>query len=113
MVSNCNSSKTCRLCHHKHHQSICNRQEDNPQNNRGQPSQSMVAQDGANVQEKTTHQNTAITGQTVTAQAKTKGTVLLQTARAIATNSSNCMSTPVRILFDSGSQRTYVTEEVR
>ena len=38
--------------------------------------------------------------------------MLLQTARAVATNDQAKLSTRVRILFDSGSQRSYVTEQV-
>ena len=38
--------------------------------------------------------------------------MLLQTARAIATNNDTNSTTQVRILFDSGSQRSYVTERV-
>ena len=44
---------------------------------------------------------------TITATRLIKGTVLLQTPRAIAT--SNGKSTPVRVLFDAGSQTSYPT----
>jgi hypothetical protein len=47
---------------------------------------------------------------TITATRLSKGTVLLQTARAIAT--SNGKSAPVRVLFDAGSQRSYVSNAV-
>ena len=40
-------------------------------------------------------------------------TVLLQTAQAIALNPENGRSQLVRILFDNGSQRSYVTDELR
>jgi len=38
---------------------------------------------------------------------------LLQTAQAIATNNCSQLSRPVRILFDNGSQRSYITENLR
>ena len=38
--------------------------------------------------------------------------MLLQTARAITTNDQAKLSTRVRILLDSASQRSYVTEQV-
>ena len=38
--------------------------------------------------------------------------MLLQTAKAVPTNDQAKLSTRVRILFDSGSQRSYVTEQV-
>ncbi len=40
-----------------------------------------------------------------------KGTVLLQTARAVARDGKK--SIPVRVLFDTGSQRTYITNSVQ
>ena len=39
--------------------------------------------------------------------------MLLQTARAVALDDTGKISTPVRILFDTGSQRSYVTESLR
>src|SRR6056300_1957220 len=77
----CLQRKTCRLCKQRHHQSIC-------QNNQQSPSPPTQV-----------HQNTAI-GESVHTTT-TKGAVLLQTARAVATNPKNGLSTPVRILFDS------------
>ena len=53
-----------------------------------------------------------LTGSAVTAMSsnKTRGNVLLQTATAIATSEENTKSSKVRILFDSESQRSYVTD---
>lgn len=45
--------------------------------------------------------------------AKNGKTVLLQTAQGIALNPDNGRSQPVRILFDNGSQRSYVADELR
>ena len=42
-----------------------------------------------------------------------KGTVCLQTARTTATNSDGSKSTTIRILFNSGSQRSYVSNRVK
>ena len=44
---------------------------------------------------------------------KSKGCVLLQTATAVAINEDQSKSTTVRVLFDSGSQRSYITDGVR
>ena len=49
-------------------------------------------------------------GETRTLTRVCKSSVLLQTARAVATNGSR--SKPVRILFDTGSQRSYVTNDL-
>lgn len=40
-------------------------------------------------------------------------TVLLQTAQAVTLHKTGKISTPVRILFDTGSQRSYVTENLQ
>ena len=50
---------------------------------------------------------------TTTASSGTKGTVLLQTASAIARNEDGTKSTRVKILFDNGSQRSYVTDNLK
>jgi hypothetical protein len=48
--------------------------------------------------------------QSTTTSANAKGQVMLQTATAIATNEDGSKSTKVKILFDSGSQRSYITD---
>ena len=50
---------------------------------------------------------------TTTASSGSKGTVLLQTASAIARNEDSTKSTRVKILFDNGSQRSYVTDNLK
>ena len=87
-VSNCQNFKCCRHCKQRHHQSICG--------NLISPSFN---------QEKGEDSNEAKTESkriTTTSNMANKGTVLLQTARTTATNSDG----RVRILFDSGSQRS-------
>ena len=55
---------------------------------------------------------TSATSTTINANIQQPKTVLLQTARAVALKKGK-ISTPVRILFDTGSQRTYVTENLQ
>ena len=50
---------------------------------------------------------------TTTASSGSKGTVLLQTASVIARNEDSTKSTRVKILFDNGSQRSYVTDNLK
>lgn len=109
-VADCRSTKMCRLCKAKHHQSICDKRESKtmPSRDDEMPPISSPRSNDQNV-----HQHITVSGHSVTAQAKSKTTVLLQTARATAINPSNGQSTSVRILFDSGSQRTYVTDDIR
>ncbi|PFX25822.1 hypothetical protein AWC38_SpisGene9512 [Stylophora pistillata] len=58
---------------------------------------------------------TPFLGSTVTATStpRARGSILLQTATAIATNEDRSKSIPVRILFDIGSQRSYVTDHIK
>ena len=48
---------------------------------------------------------------TATAALRKRGTVLLQTATTVATNEDGTKMTKARILFDSGSHRSYVTND--
>jgi len=50
---------------------------------------------------------------TATSTSGGKGTVFLQAARAVASNEGGTKSWQVRILFDNGSQRSYVTSNVK
>ena len=95
----CQSTKTCRNCHRKHHQSICDSLP-----NSARPSV-------ANQQKDDSINTTNAT--TTTAQSKEeRKTVLLQTAQAIAGNTVSHKETVVRVLFDGGSQRSYITEHL-
>ena len=87
----CANTKTCRHCQGKHHQSIC--------------SQNQKVDDVKPTEKE--EQKVKTKEPTTTATRICKGTVLLQTARANATNGAR--STPVRVLFDTGSQRSYIT----
>ncbi len=42
-----------------------------------------------------------------------KSSVILQTATAMARGSTTSEAVPVRILFDGGSQRSYITNDLR
>ena len=89
-VSHCSSNKRCRKCGRKHHQSIC---EPNP------PAR---------------HTETAATTgkETTVNLAKTKTCVLWQTARTYAyTNLEELI--PVCILMDNGSQRSYISNQLK
>ena len=77
----CNSPKSCRHCHKRHHQFICK-----------------VHVGNLSKSEQTTN--------TATNNVKGKSTILLQTAQAIATNNASHISKSVRVLFDNGSQRS-------
>ena len=112
----CDSTKTCRYCNRKHHQSICEkgtttlgpRTVDRTSNN---------SQSGRQVEQSHTRDGPNSNPSNSTVQATTSArnhkTVLLQTAHAIALADPSGPPVPVRILFDSGSQLSYVTERLQ
>ena len=95
-VRDCDSRQNCRYCHRKHHQSLCE-------------SQSTVKFNHVSDQRAQTPDTTVNTIDTV----KGRQLVLLQTARAVATNGVKSRIENVRILFDNGSQRSYITDSLR
>ena len=98
-VSNCQNSKCCRYCKQRHHQSICG----------------TLISPSFN-QEKSKDSNEAKTESkriTTTSNMANKGTVLLKTAKTTATNSDGSRSSRVRVLFDSGSQRSYISNRLK
>lgn len=99
----CNSPRTCRHCNNKHHQSICE------QGHVTKPLGQDPLKEHIEVQ-----RDEVTTGcASVNSCSKNKRTVLLQTARAIACNEGNTRSIPVRVLFDNGSQRSYITDSLQ
>ena len=112
---NCQSTKTCRLCNRKHHQSICENSctfdsnsmnrtptDSLPTRPTEQPASNSVSNSG-------TGQVTTST----TTSTKNHKTVLLQTAHAMALANPNGPFVPACVLFDSGSQLSYVTERLQ
>ena len=97
VVSVCKNTKVCRHCGESHHQSIC-------------PSLSSSRSDERPT---TSPPEQKVSNTTTTNTVRNKGTVLLQTAKAIAFNEDNSKSTRVRILFDNGSQCSYVTSSLK
>lgn len=58
-------------------------------------------------------ENSQLLQMTTTPSSGTKGTVLFQTARAVATNEDRMKSTNIWILFNNGSQRSYVINTLK
>ena len=97
VVSVCKNMKVCRHCGESHQQSIC-------------PSLSSPRSDERPTSSPPERE---VSNSTTTNTVRNKGTVLLQTAKATAFNEDNTKSTHVRILFDNGSQRSYVTSSLK
>ena len=89
----CESSRNCRYCNKRHHQSICDH--------------SPVFQKPSDNTDKTTSTTTSASSKA----SKSKKVILLQTARAVAINGNERVS--IRILLDSGSQLSYVTKTLQ
>ena len=99
LAKECPNEKSCRKCRGKHHASIC---EKKTGDNEGETSANET--------------KTNVGRQSITATSRgptTVGKVLLQTAKAVAVNPNNGKKCEIRILFDSGSQRSYISEEVK
>ena len=97
----CLSTRMCRLYQQKHHQSICS-----SLSKKIEPfvlnSLPPVTSNSGDSTETSNH----------TTSDKNTKTVLLQTARAVAYNPETGFSTKVRILFDRGSQRSYIIDQL-
>ena len=112
----CESPKTCRYCNRRHHQSICDRgnsNEPNPSRPGGTPSTSSSNTGTSSDSSGNTDHEATPTSANTTSVSKNHRTVLLQTAHTTAFASPNGPSVPVRVLFDNGSQLSYVTETLK
>ena len=96
MATSCKSNYICHKCKGRHHISICtfSKNENPPQNITTQ-----TQGDG--------------TGSISTNLSTNKNSILLQTALATITSPSEELQVETRLLFDSGSQRTYISEHLR
>jgi len=92
-AQNCESNKKCRKCNRRHHQSLC----DKPSND----SENAEATTSAEI----SYNNT-------TNSVKDSKAILLQTAKAVACDLSEANKAR-GILFDNGSQRSYITESLK
>ena len=103
--------KNCRRCHGNHHQSIC-RQSISKQHDPSAPNRNSQETHNSTLVSHAT-ESPQLVQTTTTASSGTKGTVLLQTARAVATNEDGTKSSNVQILFHNSSQRSYVTNTLK
>ena len=92
IVKDCLSKSRCKKCHQKHNTAICN-QKNEPSSSENKPTSS----------ERTL----------TTATSKEKVQVLLQTARASVFGRDREKRVGVNVLFDGGSQKSYVTEKLK
>ena len=105
--SQCDPKRNCRRCGNKHHQSICDKMRQSftpspPQN-----------EDKPPLSKEPISEEKSQTATVTTTTTKTRPQVLLQTAVTYAKSPNGSNSIPVRVLLDSGSQRSYVTNSLR
>lgn len=99
----CSSNYSCRKCKGRHNISICvfeQKKEGNHRNYENKVVKSDINGEGDN--ENSVH----------TTHVQAEMGVLLQTAQGLVSNIQEDNSSSVRILFDTGSQRTYISEDL-
>ena len=113
-ANQCDPAKKCRRCGGRHHQSICEKPAPKIHASGGEKENT----GGSKEQEKP--EGNANKAPTVTAcqnstsvTTRSKCKVLLQTATAYAYSKGQDDLVPVRVLMDSGSQRSYVTQSLK
>ncbi|XP_065900135.1 uncharacterized protein [Dysidea avara] len=113
-VSQCNSRHRCHTCQRKHHTSLCTngQHSDNTSEtsvrstNTGQPANPVHGQPAI----PTTSNSTDTASLSVTVPMPQNTVCLLKTAITTVRNGTN--STKANVLFDEGSQRSFITEEL-
>ena len=95
-MNNCISTRRCRKYNQKYHQSICKMT--------NEPSTSNAAS-GSNT-------DPTIANPSIALNVQCKSRVLLQTARTSARSADSDELFPVRILFDGGSEQSYITTDL-
>ena len=119
MADKCDPGRRCRRCNGRHHQSICtalktpHHSHKLPQRTSNQ-SQDQETSDpvGPSNQTQGPTQDTSEVNTTTTVS-KERRSVLLQTAITTVQSSNRSKSVTARILFDSGSQRSYITNSLK
>ena len=101
-MKNCRNKLSCRNCQGRHHHSICEIQRENPHS-----PNSLTVPVSHNSDTSVRSSNTSTLNVPLY---KNRGTILLQTAQAMAVNPTTDQFRRIRLLFDNGSQQSYVTE---
>ena len=111
LASSCTlSNYSCNKCKGKHNISICiESKKPNDRNNTRSSGQSNTA----SMDENNTNPADGTTNNFASNTTNNVNNVLLQTAKATATDLNDLSFANIRIMFDSGSQRTYVNDHLK
>ena len=109
-ANQCRRKKRCRVCDRTdHHQSVCEMSSNQSRSETpAAPSNAKTKEDREPSASKKPPQNI-----TTTSTARSKVQVLLQTAKTCAYVENGTTLLPVRVLLDSGSQRSYITNHLK
>ena len=113
----CDPKRRCRRCGGGHHQSICEKSNHSYQPNPPKPLiNPPPPNEGNSVNEPESRASTTTVidqHQVTTTATKSHHQVLLQTAVTYAKSLNGSSEIPVRVLLDSGSQRSYITSSLK
>lgn len=104
--------KNCPRCQGNHHESIC-RHTLPKRDDSSAPNENQLHEPQISTCTSHTTEYSFVLHSTTTASFGTKNNVLPQTATAIVKNEEGTWYTKVKILFDSGSQRSYFTDNLK
>ncbi|KAL9969544.1 hypothetical protein ACROYT_G021769 [Oculina patagonica] len=108
LANQCDNGKVCYICGWRHHASICENQGN--ENQAAHPGGSAATREG----DAPTSSAATFQAPTTSMFINSKSSVLLQTARANISKPGNGKhSVNARIVFDSGSQRSYISENLQ
>ena len=110
-ASNCERTTNCCKCNKCHRQSICNLNK--VQQERDPNSTEKSTQQHSPVKDRIVETGSENAATVSVANCTTRSAVVLQTATAIARETNSSKTVPVRILFDGGSQRSYIIKDLR
>ena len=101
---NCKSSSRCKHCNGRHHSSICFK---------GNTEKRERREDKTTSVDTSQLNPTAPAFKTASLLADDRGPILLQTAQALVYSPTKSRRATLKVIFDNGSQRSYITEHAR
>ena len=104
VARNCHTSMRCLKCNQRHHSTICDCHSKETVNEKSST---------GNAKEKSSDSLANSSQSTTNMHVNVKNSVLLQTARVQVKPPQQQQSNTVRMVLDSGSQKSYVTKEVK